>query len=284
MGLSWQDIGRITRQYLNEISTDYVTDEVLIDAINSAIEQVNADTEINCQSVTITLESGVGEYTLNNSILNIYRATYLTADSVYKLKPISIPELDRDFAGWESYISDAPTYVYAQGNILGLFPIPGEWTTFAINTSYEINDLFIPPTPNGYIYRVTAAGTSGSEIPSFPTSFDETNTSGSITFKCDREDHIHLLACISPDPITALTSDEPEWCPNRFRQTIAKAAALAVASGWDISGQVSPIRIQTLMASYTKDVGQMAILSRSRISPRQSSVLPNGYRTFTRRV
>lgn len=45
---------------------------------------------------------------------------------------------------------------------------------WAASTSYSIEDLLIPTTPNGYIYQVISGETSASSEPSWPTIFGDT--------------------------------------------------------------------------------------------------------------
>ena len=52
---------------------------------------------------------------------------------------------------------------------------------FQASTAYSLGDLIEPTTPNTYAYKVTTAGTSGSE-PSFPTTVGSTVVSGTVTF------------------------------------------------------------------------------------------------------
>lgn len=59
------------------------------------------------------------------------------------------------------------------------------YTPFGSSGSYLVGDVTGPELTNGYLYKVTIAGTSGSE-PSWPTTIGNTVTSGGVTFKCIR--------------------------------------------------------------------------------------------------
>lgn len=53
--------------------------------------------------------------------------------------------------------------------------------TWAATTARAAGVYIVPGTPNGYYYKVTAAGTSGSSAPTFPTTPGATVTDGTIT-------------------------------------------------------------------------------------------------------
>lgn len=55
------------------------------------------------------------------------------------------------------------------------------WTA---STAYSVDDVAEPVTRNGYRYRVTVAGTSGSTQPTWPTTIGNTVTDGTVTWKC----------------------------------------------------------------------------------------------------
>lgn len=56
---------------------------------------------------------------------------------------------------------------------------PAAW---AASTSYSVDDVRIPTTPNDHIYVVTVAGTSGDSEPTWPTD-GSTVVDGSVTWK-----------------------------------------------------------------------------------------------------
>lgn len=65
--------------------------------------------------------------------------------------------------------------------------ILGEW---AASTAYSVGDRREPTTPNGFIYEVTVAGTSGSSEPTWPTSgIGSTVTDGTVTWKLVAQKH-----------------------------------------------------------------------------------------------
>lgn len=52
------------------------------------------------------------------------------------------------------------------------------------DTAYSEGDLIVPTTPNGYMYRCTVAGTSGSTEPSWSTTFNTADTDGTAEWDC----------------------------------------------------------------------------------------------------
>jgi phage tail sheath gpL-like len=58
------------------------------------------------------------------------------------------------------------------------------YTTWLPTQPYVIGDQVIPPTPNGFYYKATAAGTTGGSPPVFPTTIGTTVTDGSVTWTC----------------------------------------------------------------------------------------------------
>ena len=60
------------------------------------------------------------------------------------------------------------------------------------STARALNFLGYPSRPNGYAYKVTVAGTSGTTEPTWPTTLTQTVTDGGITWRCE--------AAVSPTP------------------------------------------------------------------------------------
>lgn len=57
-------------------------------------------------------------------------------------------------------------------------------TAWAASTAYSLGDLRKPTTENGYIYKCTSAGTSGTTEPTWPTTIDTTVVDSGATWTC----------------------------------------------------------------------------------------------------
>jgi hypothetical protein len=53
----------------------------------------------------------------------------------------------------------------------------------ANTTAYVIGDYYTPASPNGYVYKCTANGTSAGSPPTFPTTVGDTVADGTATFR-----------------------------------------------------------------------------------------------------
>jgi hypothetical protein len=70
----------------------------------------------------------------------------------------------------------SPTMVYTAAN---------SWTVARANsTAYNVEDVFHPVSTNGFLYRVTVAGTSGASPPTFPVVLGNTVADGTATIEC----------------------------------------------------------------------------------------------------
>lgn len=54
--------------------------------------------------------------------------------------------------------------------------------TWTASTAYSVGQIVVPTTSNGYVYRVSVAGTSAASAPTFPTTVGETVTDGGVTW------------------------------------------------------------------------------------------------------
>lgn len=62
-------------------------------------------------------------------------------------------------------------------------------SSWVASTAYVVNDIMQPPTPNGYKYKCTVAGTSGASEPTYTTTIGSTFTDGTATWLCYDEIH-----------------------------------------------------------------------------------------------
>jgi len=65
---------------------------------------------------------------------------------------------------------------------------------WAASTAYSLNDLRVPTSPNGFVYKVTTEGTSGSVEPTWPTTIGATVLDGTVEWTCD-----HLCRLVNID-------------------------------------------------------------------------------------
>ncbi len=107
-----------------------------------------------------------------------------------------------------SELNDCLTDLYT--NIDAVLTDP-DWVA---STAYSIDTVVEPVTRNGYRYRVTVAGASGSTQPTWPTTIGNTVTDGAVTWKCVSKISEFawddVLTAVSTD-LTALAAlDAPE--------------------------------------------------------------------------
>ncbi|MCQ9378801.1 hypothetical protein [Methyloversatilis sp. XJ19-49] len=61
---------------------------------------------------------------------------------------------------------------------------PPASTTHATTDPVTLGEYIVPATPNGFLYKVTTAGTTGGSAPTFPTAIGETVTDGTAVLTC----------------------------------------------------------------------------------------------------
>lgn len=110
------------RRYLGESGMQYLTASILDEEINAAMRKLNSDSKFNRADVTIGLQTGVREYTVPSTVMEMYRVRYGSAKT--KLDWTTTYELDRTSPSWESATSGVPAKYYAEGNLLGVDPKP----------------------------------------------------------------------------------------------------------------------------------------------------------------
>lgn len=62
---------------------------------------------------------------------------------------------------------------------------PDNWTSWAATTAYALNYRVVPASRNGYVYKVSTAGTSASSAPTWPTTIENTVVDGTVTWTCE---------------------------------------------------------------------------------------------------
>ena len=67
-----------------------------------------------------------------------------------------------------------------QGQV-NVMAIPDYGVEFTAGTQLPVDSIVRPTVPNGFLYRVTEAGTTGSTEPTWPTTENQVITSGGVT-------------------------------------------------------------------------------------------------------
>ncbi len=118
--MSLTTIRSATRRYLGQEGQQYLTPAILDEEINAALHKLNSDAKYNRTDVTVALTTGVREYTIPSTVMELYRVRY--GSTKKKLDFTTLSELDRTNPGWENATSGAPSKYYVHGNILGVDP------------------------------------------------------------------------------------------------------------------------------------------------------------------
>ena len=118
------DIATAARDYLHEVDTIDVTPTVMARAINRSQLKLNADTGYNRADVTIAMQTGVWEYNIPTTALDVYSVRIGVGANRQKLDPTSKSMLDREYGDWESATAGTPTQYYLDGGKIGVHPKP----------------------------------------------------------------------------------------------------------------------------------------------------------------
>lgn len=124
MGLTRSQIGSAARYYLHEMNVDHITSTVMNANINMAQRDVNRDCRFYRGWLNIALQTGVRDYTLSGSAMEVLRGRIGTGANTKKLDATSLQDLDGDDANWEAGTAGTPTKYYIDGNTIGLDPMP----------------------------------------------------------------------------------------------------------------------------------------------------------------
>ena len=120
------------RRQVNDINSMRWSDAVLNDRINAAQDDIAWRTRFVVNRTTIATSVGVMEYSLPADCLIPIRVSYDTDGSSLTVKYeeltyATIPKLDRDGGQyWETTSSGCPTDYYYRGNLIGIYPPPGQ--------------------------------------------------------------------------------------------------------------------------------------------------------------
>ena len=180
MGQTRSQIGSAARYYLHEINVDHVTGTVLNSNINLAQRDVNRDTRFYRGWLNIGLQTGVQEYSLSASAMEVLRGHIATGANTKKLDATSLSDLDRDNADWQAATAGTPTKYYIDGNTIGFEPKPhgvaaaGTEHFRCVLSPADLASATTEPTwcPNGYrdliskkTAIITAYGYDGDDGP-----------------------------------------------------------------------------------------------------------------------
>jgi hypothetical protein len=123
------EIGTAVRNYISELGVGLVTGTIVTNAINRSMRRINQDARINRGDLTKSLQTGVREYALGGTIMDVYQVRLGTGSSRIRLKPTSRAALDRDSGNWEAGTHGTPSQYYLDGMYLGVHPKPGGTAT-----------------------------------------------------------------------------------------------------------------------------------------------------------
>ena len=97
---------------------------------------------------------------------------------------------------------------------------------WVVNTAYSVGDIRAPTTPNGFLYRVTVAGTSHAATePTWPTTLAATVVDNTVTWECIPD---YLNCTTARTDFAALSVEGHTFVLNK---TITVSMAAAVVAG-----------------------------------------------------
>ena len=151
---------RLFRFTSADVSDDF---RMLLNGSEISISQTISDLA-NDQSVTLTNAFGA----LDLFDLNDGTNTYDTGDT-FQLQYV-------EFGNDPTISTD--DVVLTVGDVAEL----DDFSEWVADTAYSLNQIVVPTTPNGFYYRATTAGTSGSSEPTWPTTDGGTVTDFGVTW------------------------------------------------------------------------------------------------------
>jgi hypothetical protein len=87
--------------------------------------------------------------------------------------------------GFQTIGSDGATYgLYLPGSFGSALDFYRQYRWWQGPSVYSLGTLVAPQPPNGYYYKCTTAGTSGTSQPAFPTTIGATVNDGSVVWTC----------------------------------------------------------------------------------------------------
>ena len=185
-------------------------------------------------ALTIPEQSVVGRITAGNvtALTGANLWTILTGQALadvsmngYKITTLAAPTTAQD-AATKAYVDDLVanglTWHEAVKDKDITYPISSA-TAWAASTSYAVGDLVEPTTANGYFYKCTTAGTSGSSEPTWSTTIGATVTDNTAVWTCYKL----LPSPVSGDRYWIGGTGEGAWASEDYQITEYNG------TGWD---------------------------------------------------
>lgn len=274
-------IATAVREWLDSSNVGHVTGTIIHNAIDRACVRVNREAKLYRADSTVSIKSGTREVSLAGTITEIHRVRLGTGTQRTKLEPISVNALDRDNGDWEGGATGVPTRYYVDGGVIGFDPKPVARTAWAQSTLYAEGDIVIPGTENGFTYRCTSAGTSAATHPIWPTTVDGTvSETAGPTWQQNGSTWVYIHGHMNVGGLTA--SQSPTWCPAAYHDTIAKAAAIDIAGGFDADNENQQVRVSKLYAEYLAEMKELSNFPQRRSREYGGRITLSGYGTYRR--
>ena len=192
--------------------------EIIVADKYSAQSILAAITAANPTPISIAEQTVLGRLTAGNiaALTGADLWTILTGQAAadvsmngYKLTNVADPTSAQDVTTKtyvDTLVSHGLTFHEAVKDKDATYPISSA-PAWAASTSYAVGDLVEPTTANGYFYKCTTAGTSGSSEPTWGTAIGGTTADGGAVWTC----YILIAAPASGDRYWIGGTGEGDW-------------------------------------------------------------------------
>jgi hypothetical protein len=82
------------------------------------------------------------------------------------------------------------------------------------------------------------------------------------------------INCTSDVSDLANGTSSPSWLPSQYHRTIAKGAAIGIATGYDAENKANMARLEKLVSDYNMDVQALRLLADNRSVEYQATITP----------
>ena len=138
---------------------------------------------------------------------------------------------------------------------------PPDWTA---SKSYAVGDLIVPNPANGYLYKCTTAGTSGSSAPTFPTGSGTVTDGTAVWTEVEAYPPVISSGTLNFNGSGALTSwTDAKGNSNSATTNIAGISVSGLADGantltfdWDLTNKGAALLTQLAAANSTPSTTQ----------------------------